>query len=281
MKKLVILLSIIIAPFLAKAQFSGYYGKKTYVEANFNAYMPLVLGLYDQNKGYKDGFYTRDWINYGFKGSIYRMVSSNVAIGLEVGNDYGDVGFAGYGNYIGYYSLNMSNYSAFNNYNNNYYGDIEIKHDMATISTFTIMPKVEFNTRGTLLPVGVSHQIGFGVTNSKVLERDYRFTVYYYGPSPSAEEQAEINNIVDNEFFDYDYRYRGFTLMYAFNMKTPITRSLLINYGLRYTFNSLFKVGGVKDKNRSLYQADALASNIQHLRISNIITLNIGLTYAF
>src|SRR5690606_5491330 len=82
---------------------------------------------------------------------------------------------------------------------------------------------------------------------------------------------------------------RGITILYAFNVRTPISRSLLLNYGIRYTLNLDFgRFNGYGNytygygSTNKYYTDDAVVrQKMGTKRLASIIMLNFGINYVF
>jgi hypothetical protein len=139
------------------------------------------------------------------------------------------------------------------------------------------MPKLTFTKEGGLLPIGLNHEIGIGYTRTKIVDKDYNFKINSGSEYLSAEDSVKI----DTHYADYNEKYGGMTFMYAFKIKTPISKKIMINYGLRYTLN--LKSFSFKSSGSSQYVQSAadMARNIGKKRVLNFLTFNLGLSYAF
>lgn len=270
MKNLIFLFLLAIS-FNGVAQFSGYYGKKTYVDVAYKFFVPIFGNL--KNYGYNKNLNERrDWFNYGYRLNLSRMVSNQVSIGLEFNQDFAEANFPTEA-YIPTYA---------NGYLENYpiYG----AHENIDISTITIMPKIGFNSRG-ILPLGITHEFGIGYSITSIKERDYNYEFfydYYFFGDPI--ETYTLTNETNGPLIDFDKTFKGFTLLYGISVKKNITKTLFLNYGFRYTFNWLVGSGnyyGLSSNNDISYNQHQLYKNIRHQRVFNFVTGNIGLTFAF
>ncbi len=267
-----ILTLFISACSLSFAQNTGLYGKKRFLEVNGLGYVPII-GWFaaDLNEVYKrEGNLLlpgKDIINYGFRLNLGTTVKRNVALSVEFGYDYANIVANDYVDVDG-----VDNWGY--NTTARYYFD----HEMLDITSMVIMPKIEFTKDGGLLPLGLNHQIGIGYTSSTVKDREYLYTTsgfnYEYF-TPNEDPEKLIDKIAN-----YDQKHIGYSFLYAFNVRTPITKSLLINYGLRYTLNIRNRSQIYSPGNYGM-SAEEVSSRIGRMRLSNAITFNLGLTFAF
>jgi hypothetical protein len=121
----------------------------------------------------------------------------------------------------------------------------------------SFMPKIEFSKRENILPLGVSHQIGIGY---------YKEIIGLKVPGVGT--------------FNYPEPINGVTLMYALSLRSSITKSIFINYGVRYTLNYSFVQNG--------YSTTFIESLIPYFiyeqemqKRMNFISVELGLTYVF
>lgn len=253
------------------AQNNGLFGKKTFVEFNGQGCIP-VFGWFLNETGtiYKSEGKTllegRDNFNYGFRAVLGRVITRNTALSLELGYDYSNIAGP---EYVSVPFTDQWGYS--------YTQYLQLKHEMYDITTFAVMPKIEFTKAGGLLPIGLNHQIGIGYSSTQIKEKDYIYRITYgeeyLSPSDSANFEKKLVN--------YNQKYKGFTLMYAFNIRTPITKNLMINYGVRYSVN-IRSYGQLYSGTSNYFQsASDIAQRIGRTRLTSMINFNLGLTYAF
>lgn len=253
------------------SQTTGLYGKKNYIEVNGLSNFRLFELMFDQRDYYKPMGNTvtrgRDLVDFGYRVTLGRVMTDNFALGIEAGMDYQSVGF----------ESNFMDLSYTDPFGNTYYNSCVILHEMMDIHTFSVMPKLTFTKEGGLLPIGLNHEIGIGYTRTKIVDKDYNFKINSGSEYLSAEDSVKI----DTHYADYNEKYGGMTFMYAFKIKTPISKKIMINYGLRYTLN--LKSFSFKSSGSSQYVQSAadMARNIGKKRVLNFLTFNLGLSYAF
>lgn len=266
---------LIISAFLLStqgwSQNSGLYGKKTFIELNglgsipmFGWFLNETGPIYKANgKSLTQG---NDNFNYGFRVTLGRVLKRNTALSLELGYDYRNVSGP---EYVTTKYLDQWGY-----YSEQY---VQLKHEMFDVSTFSIMPKIEWTKSGGLLPIGLNHQIGIGYSSAKIQEKDYIYRITSGAEYLSASDSANFSE----KLVDYDQRYKGFSLMYAFNIRKPITKSLMINYGIRYTLNLRQYGQTFSGSSNYLMDHSEAAQKIGRTQLTNFMTFNLGVSYAF
>jgi len=280
MKSTIILFSLIAfcsATAIAQKD-NGFFGKKGFLQVESLGNVPLFYNVISLGNGYaKDEASSspllvqkNDKFNFGFRVSAGYAVKRNLAISFEFGQDLA--------------SVYPDPYSTVNWGGNSYF---EITHEMVDIKTTVIMPKLEFSTSNALSPMGLSHQIGLGVSFSNAIEKDYvyGFTDNYFNLTTKYENYSDNDLYVDPINFKEIETVKKYVLMYALNMRTPITKNLMINYGMKYTLS----VGGPNEN--SLYMNPETSSNsrytdefeyqISRSRSFSFINAFAGLTFVF
>lgn len=258
--KIITIIFILLAN-CAVAQNTGLYGKRTFVEFNTNSHYRLFNTILKQEYMYQNETGStltqkKDRFDFGFNIAVGRAGKKGVAVSLELGMGFSSVAGPEY-----------LEYTTIDSWGWGYTENIRMNHEALKTRTITIMPKIEFNSSSNL-PVGLNHQIGVGFTQTSIVDKDY---IRYQRNTSSNLTEAEFEKLA-KENFDYTEKYKGVTLLYAFNIRTPVSKSLMINYGLRYTLN----VGGGLREYPKTIRRDIAGS-----RIFNFINFNLGLTYAF
>jgi hypothetical protein len=272
--KSVLALMIILICNSSFGQNTGLYGKRNYLEFNLLGNVPVFNWWIRDNPHYKklgsqsltEG---RDILNNGFRLAFGHAGKKRTGVGIEFGMDYQDFAGPEYGYY---YFVNDWGYD-----DSRY---ITIKHQAVRVQTMTIMPKLEFTSKGANLPVGINHQIGIGYTSSKLMDKDYIMIINQYDAT-EFQTSADSANFVNN-FVDYDFKHKGFTFLYNFNIKTPVSKKVMINYGIRYTFHVKnpfqdytvgYRVSG--------WGTSEVGRLINRHRMTNFLTFNLGASYSF
>lgn len=224
MKGLIILLVLLFSQ-LTFSQNTGLYGKKFAVQVDFLSAYPFFSNLqgdsYNRYKN-KSGKLVQgnDNFDYGLNLSGMYATKNNAGIGLEYNINYSSI-------YAPSYIQRTNITNGFEVYESN-----SLDHERIKMNTSSVMAKLELTSRNGLLPIGLSHQIGFGLTFTKLVQDDY---LYQNNTSPGNEIPD-----YDEKFYNYDNKsFRGFTFMYALSVRMPVSKRIMISYGLRYTFNFL------------------------------------------
>jgi hypothetical protein len=278
MKSTIILFSLIAfcsATAIAQKD-NGFFGKKGFIQVETLGNVPLFYSALNLGNGYEAGqsstspklLAKNDNFNYGFRVSAGYAVKRNLAISFEFGQDFA--------------SVYPDPYSAIDGNSSNYQ---YVTHEMVDLKTTVIMPKLEFSTSNALSPMGLSHQIGLGVSFSDVIEKDYIYGPEFYSSIINYKNYSTYNTDVDPINFEEIETVKKYVLMYALNMRTPITKNLMINYGVKYTLS----FGGPKESNiylnpetspNSRY-TDELEYQISRSRSLSFINAFAGLTFVF
>lgn len=140
------------------------------------------------------------------------------------------------------------------------------------------MPRVEFTSNNGLLPIGLSHQIGFGFTRTKVLQKDYDRTLFI---STDSNGDGPILDNFDEDFYNYTNKaFKGIVLMYTLNVRTPINKFMMITYGIRYNLNYGTELAFLSsDDGFYLSRTDAYVQS-RSRRLLSVISLNLGMSFA-
>lgn len=269
MKYILTLILIIPFSFFSFAQKNeGYYGSKSYICIETLINSPL---WYNRRHSYEDKFNNNlenkpDLMNYGFRLTGGFLSRRNVAFCFEGGIDFTDI-------YpTTYFSINQ----------NGFYYDYRINTEKFAVQHYSFMPKFDFSKKNGLLPLGFSHQLGLGITFSKMVNKEYKSILvdpyeYYNTTIPTEEE-------IDNALYDFNNLnpVKTFTFLYAISMRTALTKHLLLNYGFRYTFNFYnFFASNHYPYENYINTKHEIEREILFQKTHTVITFNTGLTYAF
>jgi hypothetical protein len=252
----------------------GFYGHKAIIQldglANYPFFSNVLSSQISSEPCYKakDGklIETKDRFNVGYRVTIGYAVKRNRALLLEIGQDFSNVSIED-----GYVHNNSSDS----------YVD---KHEMPHILTTSFIPKIEFATSKSLLPMGLGHQIGFGVANSSVVKKNYLYETSAYGSSDQTEIHYNDSNAdIDPINFQNARQIRKIVFLYALSVRAPLTKNLLLTYGVRYTAN----IG--KNERTDLYESTFQNDNftgkvvgiVSRHRSVSFINVNLGICYTF
>ncbi len=268
MKQFIIVL-ILLAPAFNFAQ-SGFFGKKNIVEFSTQGSIPLIYNLRNKmtevNAGHKAKNGTLNnqlnWFNYGFNIQDFHYFKDRFGIGIHIGYDFQKA----------YTNENMF-YDAF------YNGGVEMEN--LSMTTLTIMPKIEIGSLNGILPMGLSHQLGIGYTITKIKERNYLLNTG--GSIISNDELKDFGYTV----LDFDLKHKGLSLLYQMNYRLPLSKHLFLNYGFKYALN-LVNLGNYFNYNYVPFSVSNKFVNdfdtkkmVQKARISNMVQFTIGLGFAY
>ncbi|MCH2224145.1 MAG: hypothetical protein MK066_05195 [Crocinitomicaceae bacterium] len=263
-----IAITVIGLPSIAQSDYTGFYGKKNFIEVTSVSYIPFIPNALSST-GYKTlGTSTslvsgKRWFNTGFRLSAGKAFKNNLAASIEVGIDYNKI----YENLIPYNATDAT----INDPNGIYYYDF-YRHESVSVQHFRIMPKIEFTSFDGLLPAGLVHQVGLGYRRSKIIDKDYVVSLSTGSSVPTGYE-PHLRNLINTEQW-----YTGMQLLYALKMRTPIGRSLFISYGFRYTLDFRLPtdilisfIGEESNTNRAIAKS----------QFRNFMSFDLGLTMPF
>lgn len=273
MKGLLIAFYFTLASLNSSGQVYGYFGKKNTLSVNSILYTPLIYNLFNieqltykkSGSGVTSG---RSNLDYGYAIAFSHGFSGRFALGADISVVYGRI------------NTTQVYYKTISSFNNPYYAYGEAKVEQLKLRSTTIMPKIEFNTFGEQLPIGINHQIGAGVTISTIKDQAYSYEVISFsssdGQAPASSFFAPAKDVG---------KFYNFTMMYAFNIRKPITKQLMINYGLKYNLNVSFKTlldgGFVSGSGANNQIVLDINEEIRQKKSTSLMSFNIGLTYVF
>jgi hypothetical protein len=256
---------------------NGFYGNKAIVQTEGLFNYPFFYNVITKSSGdriykAKDGklIESNDLMNSGYRLSLGYAIKRNMAVLIEFGQDFANV-------YPDRYPIDYPSYQA----------NISQHEKLNTMST-CVLPKVEFASSKSLLPLGLGHQIGFGVERTRIFEKDYLYRLDYYLLSDSNKVYSQSKNDLDPINFDLLPVIKRFVIMYALSIRTPLSKHLLLNYGVRYSA----RFGNVKKlylpsvgTNNLPYGneefTNAIIKSTARMRNLSVINVNVGLTYTF
>lgn len=279
MKKVFILLPLISFALGSSAQTAkgGLYGKTHFIElttcGSFNI-LNKIFSVPTTSAGH--------YFNYGYHFTAGMALNRNVSLGLQAGNWYTEIN-------------GLEQVLFRDGYNGDYTGYIYLKNNRLEVKTFSIMPVLMIGAGKDIAPVGVSHEFGIGFLQSKVRDKDYDLEPsdpysYYYGPngytSVSSRYLLDSLGQAYGGLINYKQGYKGVQLMYGLKFRTPVSKSLMLHYGLRYTLNLISQKYDTYYYNYSnvdwkSYQENYLGSRIRRTQLLNFIQVQFGVTYTF
>lgn len=273
MKNIVKVLLLMVFINNVNAQNPGYFGKKNVVDFSVNLQNPLFSNLRsrtDDNTRFLglDGSNLRsvnDRFDWGFRFNYSRPLKRSFAIGVEFGYDYFSV--------QRHYKQDQNNYYYY------YFQKIDV-------NSMSIMPKLEFSSAGGLLPMGISHQVGIGVRLIKPVDKEYNVGITdNYQSQTYASTVIPIEPTLASKLAYTGSSIKGYTIMYALNFRSPLTKRLMLNYGIRYTWNFMGKPP-YNDYMLNSYSDLQLTENelkeiVRYRKQFSLIQASIGLSFAF
>jgi len=254
----------------------GYYGHKAILQVEGLASYPFFSNVLTNDISGEPSYRvkgdqlvkSKDRFNCGFRGTLGYAVKRNIVLLFEFGQDFSNTG------------------PESNSITDKYGNSCQIsKHELLNVVTTSFIPKIEFATSKSLLPMGIGHQIGFGIANSKVIEKDYTYEIESYDAftgqyAYTTVKYGDSNSDVDPINFEKLTSIKKYVLMYALNVRTPLSKSLLLNYGVRYTFNFGKNSGTNTNSGNDYYTSSAIQTVSRH-RLGSIINANLGICYTF
>lgn len=255
-------------------QNDGLYGRNFCVDLGITAWTPVFannLSSYDQSQyRIKNGTLTKgkDLFDYGFKISISQAVKSHVGIGIDFGKDFS--------------SLAVDTYQTRTN-DSLMLERIKVNYPHIQMETWYVIPKIELTSRNGLLPVGLNHQLGIGWNSTRLIDNNYAFEIthpYYFLSSdftidPKLSDTANFSD----EFYDFNNKPEtGIVFLYGLNIRTPLSKHLLLSYGIRYTYNFYPKsrYNGTRESG-FWYTREEVYEDIRKERSLSIISFSLGL----
>ncbi|MFN5415754.1 MAG: hypothetical protein ACK5B9_01770 [Flavobacteriia bacterium] len=282
-KSIVIFLFVSIS-FFDFGQNFGYYGRKNIADFNVSIYTPMIQNWTDNDYEYR--FYKKrgstltsanDRLEMAFSASYLRSLSRNVSFGLEFGFQKMDLNAPIY--------LSREIYDPVLGYN--IYQNMNGKIENFKCNHIFIVPKFEFSHKDGIFGMGVKHQVGLGFGKTTFLNKDYLFDLkvsensgwsdYYVNLSESQKATFK------NEMFNFEQnKFQNLIMFYALYFRKPLSKSLFLNYGFKYTLNFINKSSGfVNENNKYWISNEQLESMVQRDRLTNVISFKVGFSYAF
>ncbi len=243
----------------------GYFGKKAFIQSQVNFSAPLSFNLLTNysNTGYKKSGTSLtkskgDIVRHGFHLTLGYAYRKNVAFSFEIGQDY-------------FHVLPPNKI-----YDEGSSGFVSVFHERLSGRSMTFLPKLEIGNKDALLPMGLTHQIGLGLTTFTILEKNYLFALHENNAANTTSYSDNKNEIIPIDFSKIQPGKLIF-LFYGLNMRTPINKSLFINYGINYAIPLKTFLNYPKYSNYTETALDILKKQ----NTLSFIKANIGITYAF
>lgn len=279
MRKVILFQTIItLTAFSAFAQNKkGLFGKTQFVEFNslscFNAFSHLGYyngGYYSYSPSENSLSRSTDKFNYGW----------NVTVGtaLKKGN-------AGFSLQTGFWYSNANGPSDLRVYDpQNGWFTAYIAHENLRVRTFILMPVVHLTENGSFFPAGLNHEIGFGLLSSRIADREYALKSMDEGSYYWNGTYTPVNKIVDSIYqskgspIDTKSAIKGYSILYGIKFRTPVSKNVVISWGLRYTLNFTFKSQdyGWSDQGNYGISNIEVYESVKRVVSNNRLSLNVG-----
>jgi hypothetical protein len=268
-KSLFTLLIITTLAFQTIGQEKGYFGRKTMIEIGGGGAFPLFQNIFGQDKGYiqKGGEFQKslNLLDANFRASFGVVLTENAAIALEYQQKY--------------YAFNPIKGTTIGRQFVNDLGqtiteEINAKAVHMSLTERIIMPRFIFSTKQGRVPAGITHEIGVG----------YSMIAFNNRKPDLSVDTAGIYSVQDVQDFFLDERVeelKGLKWMYGVRMNYPISKQLLFHFGVRYSYNTLFKKKAYRDYDQTQYWLSGKEAweKINQRRQFGIMELNLGLTF--
>lgn len=251
MKYLIITVLAVLTSGIVNAQKSSVFlGHKNVFEANYSVYSNLVsMSPYYKREGSQ--LVIRDiGIHHGLQLAYTRHLVGKMAFGLEF--DYTRTIYA---------PDKLFEYTNGPSYPTNSF-NIE-KIDM---NCMAFIGKFEFGRKGSFFPIGVSHQVGGGLL--------------LIGSKTGSAYAVSNSYLVETREIDYTLESaKGFTAFYNLNFRASLSDRLLLNFGLRYNANYIFRQESSTD-NKAINEK-SMAEDINNKLGMNLMRFYTGLGFSF
>lgn len=243
----------------------GLYGKKNTIEINptvsfpvfyrFNAYQFLERQGNNLVQG-KPGF------DLGLRFSFMSAVRGHFSIGFEYSRERNEMS--------GPRQATVSYLDVWSG--SSYPTSVSVNHERVYLGTQTFIPKFNVAKVGDILPIGLSHEFGLGMSISSVKGDDY----LSYTTSSLDTNYYDVDGVDRALDKIYETNYKGIAAMYQIKISTPLTRSILLYTGIRYNLNYVLRPSGVMD-----YSDEYFYEMVRGRRLNALMNFNLGLSYAF
>jgi hypothetical protein len=245
----------------------GYYNSKFLVSIESLTQTPLTNNLVRKKEDYlkfdRDLQKAQDLFNYGFRIYAGVVAKKNLIFGFEGGMDFSDV-------YMDH-NLSIPGYSS-----------RITKIPRISVHTLSFMPKIEIASKRALLPMGFSNQFGIGISMARPVNKQYDAEARVFNGIDKSTTVKVNPQYMNKHFYNFENAdpVKTLTIMYALSMRTPLSRHLMLNYGVRYTLNLALNNGGSKTGDYIVTESQ-MGELIQKQQILTLLRFNLGFTYVF
>lgn len=289
--KSVLVIVILTLGFGSFGQTAGYFGKKNVISIDGMGSLPLFYHFDFFNKRtttYK-GESLSEGMNIfdgGLLASFSHAFSPRFGLGIEYALEFGNcnapnVAYLNHQNSMG--SQEMIYYNPYTSAGSS--SGAIFMFEQLSMRSMSFIPKIEYTLRAGNLPIGINNQLGIGYSRSVLIEKDYNYSVIDY---QSGNVTLDPDRIID---YNNIRPVHNIVFMYAFNIRTPLNRHLMLNYGIRYTLNIPAATGFLgftenSDNNQPSFDeyfldSQSIQNNMLNKRSWSIMSLHFGVNYVF
>jgi hypothetical protein len=252
--------------FSAKSQF-GYQNKKNIFSAHVMFNSPLLSGAYSQiqyreKAGEMVG--RKERLNFGYTLLYIHQLNRGFGFGAEMTMKQSYVASP-----LFYYT------SSDNTLDSSY-----LRMEALDIRSFSYQVRLDFSNKKGIAPAGIVHGIGFGYTESRLKNKDYKYSINEFGIN---ELQKEFWTEIDNYYVYQGYpKVRATTISYDMTYRHPITSKLTFDIGIKYLICVYFQ--NEIDKNSELKgQPIDFTQAYIDMKRENFVTISLktGLSFIF
>lgn len=282
--KLVITISLLFSlSYIFSQNKNTYFGKRYFVNTEFVGNFPLVYNISKRGEKYNHDMTRKtDLLNQSFHFIAGVILKRNIAISLDLSKGYFDV------------CPGSTKYRYGINPNPIFYNDGEYKYihteTMQAISN-SFMLKFELTNKRNLFPLGISNQVGIGLSFSKIINNYYRSQVFYSNYYMEDSEYYDSDNYYDinptflnKHLYNYEEQkaIKTLDIMYGLTKRTPISKNIFIQSGVRILFHvKINRSSGLETEPGYIYSRYKIEKEIFNQMSMNIIHFNLGVCYVF
>lgn len=111
-----------------------------------------------------------------------------------------------------------------------------LKSSLVNVRSYSILPIFEFATDPGLIPSGLFHQVGIGYSWAQLTDQKYKLQVT--GISNDGLQTPVSKLYTPTNFYDYKSKsLKTVSFMYGVTRRVPISKHVLVSYGVRYMLN--------------------------------------------
>ncbi len=281
MKKAVLFLGLVSSLFVWSQETNGFYGAKRFITVESEFSSPMIYNTIHSGQLLNSNFEkTQASISSNYRFVYSSIVDDKFAFSLELGLTNFNLGISHNANV---YAADVYKGSSFSKQN------IELsnlKAPLVDAQTITIMPKYEFAMNPGLVPSGLFHQVGVGYNMTRVL--DHHYAVQVMGVSTDGLNTTVQQTSIPSNFYDYSSKsIKTFTLMYGVAYRVPLSKHVLLSYGVRYMLNFppkiLFHLNGESADPKSsdyVFSTSEVREQMYVRIFQSAVHLNVGFVFA-